>query len=128
MKLRELEAQFTKYSEQAVPSDEFVDGVKHVDGIQRTYAPVATLAEADGIWFICPKCAATDGHQVRVGFYGKAVPGTYGYNKDGQPVLWTVAGGSTLDDLQLTPSILIQGGCDWHGFVGSSGVPPGEAA
>ena len=127
VKLRELEAFFSRYREEQVPPDVFVDGVKHTSGIRRLFLPVATLAEADGIWFLCPKCVAGDGHMVRVGFAGKAVPGTYGHSKDGQPVLWNIAGGSGLDDLSLTPSIQLEGGCNWHGFVGSSGVPPGEA-
>ena len=117
MKLRALEAFFSKYYKQIMPW-----GIVH-----ECFKPVASLAEADGIWFLCPKCFATDHHMVRIGFHGKATPGTYGYNKDGQPVLWNLAGGAGLDDLQLTPSIQLQGGCWWHGFVGSSGVPAGEA-
>jgi hypothetical protein len=133
VKLRALEAYFTKYCERAVPSDIFADGIKHPDGIERSFRRVGTLAEADGIWFLCPKCYVENNgpvgtHRCKIGFRGKATPGTYGCNKDGQPVLWDVVGGSGLDDLQLSPSYLIQGGCGWHGFVGSSGVPPGEAA
>lgn len=128
MKLRDLEAFFTKYHERAVPPDQYFEGVMHTSGVQRSFHRVDTLEEADGVWFICPKCFAADRHRVKVGFHGKATPGTYGHNSKGEPVLWTVAGGTSLDDLQLTPSIQIEGCCNWHGFVGSNGVPPGEAA
>jgi hypothetical protein len=97
------------------------------EGKLRTYKFVETLAEADGIWFHCPLCEESGNrHSIRIGFHGKAVPGTYGYNKKGKPVLWNVAG-SDLTNLVLTPSIQLEGGCNWHGFVGSSGIPPGYA-
>jgi hypothetical protein len=80
---------------------------------------VERLEDADGIRFACPKCFAANGglvgtHLVRVSFDGKA------YGKG-----WNV-GGSSLDDLTLTPSIQLLGGvdenglpigCGWHGFV-----------
>lgn len=140
MKLRELSAQFTKYGTRIETWQRLKPGIdplrgnwtdadwEDFTGPREYFAPVDTLAEADGIWFECPKCFSTDGHSVRVGFAGKATPGSYGCNKAGQPVLWNIIGGSTIDDLQLAPSILLEGGCNWHGFIGSSGVPPGEAA
>ena len=103
------------------------------------FRPVATLAEAHGIRFLCPKSYAKNGgkvgtHSVRVYFTGSPVPPTIGCNKEGQAVRWA-ASGSSLDDLVLTPSIQEQDDeapeewrCMWHGFVGSNGVPPGEAA
>jgi hypothetical protein len=140
MKLRDLEAYFTKYVERAVPSDQFVDGIKHPDGIERSYHRVATLAEADGIWFLCPKCFAANGgrvgtHTVGVGFTN-APPGSYMKDLQGRDTRWQVISGAGLDDLVLSPSILLlthenpppSWFCAWHGFVGSSGVPPGEAA
>jgi hypothetical protein len=94
---------------------------------------VATLAEAHGLWFDCPLCWAKNGgpvgtHGVLVWFAGKPVPDRLGQNSAGVTVRWNVVGGTGLSDLQLAPSILLQGGCGWHGFVGSSGVPPGFAA
>lgn len=134
MRLRDLEAYFTKYQERAVPNDQFVDGVLHPDGIERSYLHVETLAEADGLWYLCPLCFKANGgpvgtHSMKTGFRGLCPPGSYGKNKDGVEVRWDVLPASTgIDDLQLSPSIQIQGGCNWHGFIGSNGVPPGEAA
>jgi hypothetical protein len=133
MKLRELEGRFTKYVERAVPPDQFVDGVVHPSGIERSYHDVATLAEADGVWFLCPKCFAENHgpsgtHMHMIGFAGRCPPGSYTKGSKGEDTRWIVMPSSTgLDDLSLTPSILAIGGCNWHGFVGSSGVPPGEA-
>lgn len=103
------------------------------------FVPAASLAEAHGICFLCPKAFAKNGgpkgtHSVYVWFAGSPVPPHIGRNTAGQAVRWT-ASGTGLDDLVLTPSILEQDDdlpeawrCGWHGFVGSSGVPPGHAA
>lgn len=94
---------------------------------------VEHLAEAHGLWFDCPLCYAKSAdhvgvHGVLVWFAGKPVPDRIGKNKAGQTVRWNIAGGTGLLDLSLTPSIQLQsGGCNWHGFVGSGGVPPGSA-
>lgn len=139
MRLRDLEARLTKYSEPISTWKRLKPGIdplrgnwtdddfEEVTGPKGVFTPVETLAEADGIWFLCPKCFATDHHSVSVGFSGIATPGTYGHNKAGQPVLWNMSG-TCIDDLVLTPSIQLEGGCNWHGFLGSNGVPPGEAA
>lgn len=99
---------------------------------------VNSLAEADHIMFLCPLCFAKNGgakgtHSVMVTFAGRNVPAEAGTrDADGKPSRWT-ARGSSLDDLVLTPSILLDAkrkaadGCHWHGFIGSSGIPPGHA-
>lgn len=99
---------------------------------QRTiFEPVETLAEAHGIRFLCPKSFAQNGgskgtHSVYIFFTGSPYAG---HNSAGQEVRWQVVAGTGLDDLQLSPSILEQDNhCQWHGFVGTSGVPPGSAA
>lgn len=108
MRLRDLEAALIR-------RDARDDGVYHVQ--------VETLAEADGILFLCPKCFAENGgrvgtHMVICWFEGKvpddAVPG---------PGRWTPTGAG-LDDLTFVPgqritavSVLLTGGCGWHGFV-----------
>ncbi len=101
------------------------------------FHPVETVAQAHGVCFLCPKSYAKNGgpkgtHSVYIFFQGSPYAGR---NKAGQEVRWNVAGGSSLDDLQLTPSIQEEDDdmppehrCNWHGFVGSSGVPAGEAA
>lgn len=126
MKLRDLEAHFTKYRERA-PDPALGESVNQPPIC--TFERVETLAEADGVRFVCPLCKSRNewAHPIFIGFHGRAKPGTYGHNKEGKPMLWNVVGGTGLDDLRLSPSIQIQGGCNWHGFVGSNGVPPGEA-
>lgn len=76
---------------------------------------VPTLAEAQGIFFGCPKCNGT--HIVEVTFRNRGVPDHLGtHNKKGEAVRWEVSGAG-VSDLTTQPSILIEGGCEWHGFV-----------
>jgi hypothetical protein len=126
---------FVQHSEQTGPAD-FDDGkgkTWHEDAhVSDCIKPVATLAEAHGIWFHCPLCWCKNGgpvgtHGVLVWFAGKPVPERLGNNSAGATVRWRVVGGSDLSNLQLAPSILLQGGCGWHRFVASSGVSPGYA-
>lgn len=90
---------------------------------EHTFAPVATVAEADSIMFLCPKCFETNGgeigtHSIRVDFVGRGVPDEACiHNKEGVAVRWNIVAGSGIDDLSLTPSILLLAGCEWHGFV-----------
>lgn len=92
-----------------------------------SFVPVDTLAEADGVWFLCPKCFKANGGAKgteTVCILWNEGPGTR-FNRG---VRWELSKESTcMDDLVLTPSIQTHGGCEWHGFVGSSGVPPGSA-
>jgi hypothetical protein len=87
------------------------------------YIPtVDTLAEADGVWFLCPKCYAANGgpvgtHGVICWFVGKVSD-----DVDPKPGRWTPTG-TCLDDITFVPSegrshsVLLMGGCGWHGFV-----------
>jgi len=86
---------------------------------------VATIEEASGVIFQCPKCGKDaergeeDGRRYVVGahyvvcwFAGKVpkdiTPG---------PGRWTVSG-SSLENLTLSPSVFLNGeGCGWHGWV-----------
>jgi hypothetical protein len=82
---------------------------------------VETLAEADGLSFLCPMCFAANGgragtHSIIVAFRGKAVPEALFLGSNGVAARWDAAGNG-LDDLSLKPSILLYGGCKWHGFV-----------
>ena len=126
-----------RHDREIVPKDEWVTRggfkFKTPTGIHDTFIPVATFAEAHGVKFLCPKSfAANNGargtHSVYIWFEGSPVPPEIGCNKEGETVRWK-ASGASLDDLALTPSIQEQDDkCQWHGFVGSSGVPPGHAA
>lgn len=106
--------------------------------IRYGFDDVETVAEADHLMFLCPLCFAKNGgsvgtHSVMVTFAGRNVPDDAGSRGTNGPTRWNVAG-TNLDDLTLTPSILLneslppEQGCHWHGFVGSNGVPPGHAA
>ena len=83
---------------------------------------VDKLEEADGVWFLCPKCFAGNGgrigtHAVLCWFVGR-VPD----DVDPKPGRWTPKG-TGLSDLTFVPSagrsqsVLLTGGCGWHGFV-----------
>ena len=70
---------------------------------------VATLAEAQGVEFLCP-CGD---HHILVWFRDRDVPST----EEPGPARWTVESGTGLRDLTLSPSIHLLSGCKWHGFV-----------
>lgn len=101
--LRELEAEFWKH-----------DGAGHSH-------VVPTLAEADGVMFLCPKCFVSGGgkigcHSVLCWFEDK-VPD----DLDPKPGRWKPTG-TGLDDLTFvhgkrSNSVELNGGCNWHGFV-----------
>lgn len=109
LRLADLEPQFLTY---------IGDGRrKHVD----------TLAEAQGIFFLCPVHAPqiytgpNGGHGVEVTFAGRGVSDAEGsHDFDGNPSRWQVAG-TDYEDLTLAPSIDISrgGGCTWHGYITS---------
>ncbi len=109
MKLTELEAEFIRYER---------------DGLH-TYLPhVDTLAEAQGIIFLCPKCWAQNHgprgtHSVICWSRSRGVPDF----ADPKPGRWRMDG-SSLEDLTLNAeapggarSVQLLGGCNWHGFV-----------
>lgn len=103
VKLTELEARFVKILDD-VGTRLFVD----------------TLAESDGVMFLCPKCYVANGgkdgtHSVTClwpSVSPKEVPG---------PGRWSPSG-SGISDLTLGPgsgsaSVRLETGCKWHGFV-----------
>ena len=88
------------------------------------YLPdVDTLAEADGVMFLCPKCFGQNGgpvgtHAVLCWFVGKVAD-----DVDPKPGRWTPTG-TGLHDLTFVPSagrsqsVLLTGGsCGWHGHI-----------
>ncbi len=84
------------------------------------FRAVNTLAEAQGIVFLCPlHYAKNQGpvgtHSFLVWFKDRGVP-----DDMTPPNRWTVTGGTSLDDLTLAPSIAPENAkatCQWHGFV-----------
>lgn len=86
------------------------------------FHPVKKLAEADRLVFLCPRCFAENGgpkgtHRVAVDFEGRGTPDdACCRGRDGKAVRWAVSG-KRLDDLTVSPSILMLSGCKWHGWV-----------
>lgn len=83
-----------------------------------TYSPKAeTLADAQGVEFLCPKCA--NGHHIAVAFAGRGALDHHGSrDSGGRPTRWQVSG-TGLGDLTLSPSVdctASDPNC-WHGFV-----------
>lgn len=121
MRLIDLRPRFVRFQERAVDPTLFVDGVMHPDGIERSFPAVQSLAEAQGIRFLCPKCFQANGgakgtHSVLCWFEDKVpddlAPG---------PGRWNPTG-SGFEDLSFVPgkksnSVLLLGACGWHGFI-----------
>lgn len=136
MRLRDLEAQFIQREVRreigrfvkpepfaAKPSGPYTDDDIEEREHDAIYHPfVDTLGEAHGIMFQCPLCYAQNNgpmgtHSVICWFVGK-VPD----DADPKPGRWTPQG-TSIDDLTfipsegLTQSVLLLGGCGWHGLV-----------
>lgn len=103
MKLRDLDGQLVRFeagSEDRGYAYHFVD----------------TLAEADGVTFLCPHCfeknhGEVGTHSVLVWFSGRPnVPTSI------RPLPRWEASGTSVDDLTISPSIDLGNG-DWHGWV-----------
>ena len=113
MKLTDLDPRFTKW-----------DPKLKKDGTVKAaiFKHVKELKQADSVWFLCPKCfeqnkGPVGTHSIRIDFHGRNVPDEYAMHNDRkEPVRWHVSG-TGLSDLTLSPSILLLGGCNWHGFV-----------
>jgi len=114
LKLALLEPGFFRYETRI---EEYHTDKGKVTGPREYRIPVATLAEAQCIFFLCPICVHKQGHQVEVTFAGRGVLDHQGnHNKAGNPTRWNVSG-NDFSDLTTTPSILLEGGCAWHGFI-----------
>jgi hypothetical protein len=111
MKLRDLDATFLRI----LPDAELSPGEQG----HHVFHEQEERAGADGVMFLCPKCYAANGgpvgtHAVICWFVGVS------QDFPPQPGRWE-PNGETLDDLTFTgpaaASVLLQGGCGWHGFV-----------
>lgn len=79
-----------------------------------SFKVVETLAEADGVMFMCPTHFRKNGgregtHQVICWFKNKNIPAQLNPG----PGRWDAKG--SLANLTLSPSVNIEG--DWHGFI-----------
>jgi hypothetical protein len=136
MRLLDPDPHFLWYTVETADSDH---GCIQPDGITQwggfdvdSFHYIDRIADADGITFLCPKCFEANGgsigtHSVQIYFRSGIVPSDLGRNREGQTVRWSVTKGTGYDDLVLSPSILLLGGCGWHGFIGAAdGSRPGE--
>lgn len=108
MRLTDLEPQFLRIEAEST--------LRHVD----------TLAEAQGISFLCPVCFSRKGtsvgvHSMICWFANRGVPD----NKTPGPGRWNPQGAG-YNDLTFVGSggrsVLLQGGCNAHFFIENGGV------
>lgn len=124
MKLADLQPQFVRYETRVETYDVMVEGqTRQLTGPRQYTRFVPSFADAQGVWFLCPKCFAANGnsdigvHWVDVSFAGRGVqPDQGSHGTNGHPTRWAFAGDS-FANLTTTPSVLIVGGCGWHGFI-----------
>jgi hypothetical protein len=89
----------------------------------RTYQEVESVAEADGVWFLCPVCFRANGGPVgthQVACWRPRVPLTI----SPAPGRWELVG-TGLADLSLvagSSSVLLTSGCRAHFFVRSGEI------
>lgn len=116
MRLVELQPQFLRYEKIACEPNVWIGGVYSPSPYREYFRYVDALAEADGISFLCPICLDSSRHSVICWFEGR-VPDEV----DPKPGRWNPVG-SGFEDLSFVPgaksnSVLLLGGCAWHGFV-----------
>lgn len=126
MRLVDLEPQFIRFEVRTETWTRVVgdprawkpgDPTEEVTG-PREYHPYAdSLADAQGIRFLCPACFKANGgpvgtHGVICWFDGRYVPP----HVQPGPGRWA-ASGTDYSDLTLQPSVRLVGGCNWHGHV-----------
>lgn len=123
-RLRDLEARFLRREERIETYNcRTPEGVAYEVTGPVAYLPeVDTIPEADGVMFLCPKCFAANGgpigtHQILCWFTGKVAD-----DVDPKPGRWNPVG-TGIDDLTFVPdatktqSVMLTGGCQWHGHV-----------
>lgn len=78
--------------------------------------PVDSIAEADCVWFLCPRCYVDLGGPVGCHSIACTKPGAP--NRQGGKARWKISGAS-LEDLTLSPSIAVvgEGTCKAHFFI-----------
>jgi len=131
MKLIDLEPRFIRYETRIekwtrVLGDPLTwksgDPTEEVVGPRVYHVHVDSLAEAQGVCFLCPACFAKNNgpvgtHACLCWFADRGVPA----DAEPLPGRWRVSG-TGYNDLTLAPSILLQGGCNWHGFITSGNI------
>lgn len=117
MKLLELEGHFVRLS-LGPPEEHWPLG-------RPSHAKVESILDADGVFFLCPKCFAANAgpigtHAVICWFSGH-VPDWI----EPGPGRWNPAGTGIENLTFVEPgavSVALRGGCEWHGFVRDGGA------
>lgn len=136
LRLTQLEPRFIRYEEQMetwevvdrqpdYANGETCESVPHhqVSGMRAYWPHVAALDQAQGVEFLCPLCFTANGgavgtHAVVCWSRSRGVPET----ATPGPGRWRLVG-TSFEDLSLmeepnqSRSVLLLGGCAWHGFV-----------
>lgn len=87
---------------------------EEVEGPREHILFVPAFSEAQGIWFDCPRCRD---HSIHVSFDGRGLKDYQGsHNKAGKATRWATTG-ADFSTLSMTPSIQLEGGCNWHGYI-----------
>lgn len=116
MNLTELEPEFVRYETRP-----------DATGSREYTIPVATLADAQGIEFLCPVCFQKNGgavgtHGVGVTFADRGATDAQGsHGRTGAPSRWQVSG-TNVTDLTLQPSIDLTPTCSWHGYITNGAI------
>lgn len=100
MKLTDLSPEWIKHTEP--------DHQRHVE----------SMAEANGIWFLCPLCMDRRNRGEKVHVHG-VLCWTHQVQAgiDPGPGRWEMKG-TGFDDVTLSPSVHLTGpGCGWHGWI-----------
>ena len=130
MRLTELEPQFVRYETRIATRTRVLgdpatyksgDPTEEITGPEQWTIRVATFAEAQGVMFLCPVCFTKNAgpkgtHLVDVTFEDRGATPEQGSQGTNGPTRWTVSGDS-FENLTTSPSILLIGGCAWHGFI-----------
>ena len=133
MKLTDLEPQLLRHEfRETTWTRQNADGsTEEVTGPRSFFISVDTLAEAQGVEFLCPKCFSANGgavgtHGIICWSRSRGVPD----DVEPTPGRWAMSG-TGLEDLTLNAdppsqarSILLTSGCRWHGFITAGMVTP----
>lgn len=85
---------------------------------ERSWTRTDAIAEADGLWYACPKCFITN-RGLRGTHYVLCWQPHVALDVSPGPGRWNIVG-TNIDDVELvagSSSVLLTSGCAWHGFV-----------
>jgi hypothetical protein len=132
LKFSTLNPRYHRYETKVEPRDHIVGDhatwrergcpTQMVVGPVQYVCAVDSIDQAQGARFLCPKCFAQNRgpagtHLVEVTFRDRGVADDQGvHGPSGKPVRWTW-NGLGAEACTFDPSVLVVGGCGWHGHV-----------